>query len=235
MNYYDHRSEYIKIALTKYPAKIQPAMKTLIVNPGGPGLSGVAMVHKSGKHFSSLFEDRVDIIGFDPRGIGESKPNVKCSASNHDKSYLDQLMIFGSVFLPQSFTSSQAKYYDSITKLHSEFCQEYSGKIIGFMSTANIARDMEWIRVAVGMPKMNFMGISYGTVLGSTYANMYPQNVGHMILDGVVNLEKYFDDSLRFSNINPAFCLEESVIQLKSWKRLLMNVTFLLLVVFIRK
>jgi pimeloyl-ACP methyl ester carboxylesterase len=191
MDYTDQSSKTILIQLKKHLAKRQPAQKTIIYNPGGPGIGPLKKFHLMADYISSVFDYRVDVISFDPRGV-ESSQGISCLSPEQSNEYGDGFLLFGSPILPNNPTLSQVKYYDSLFKLHAELCKDNAGELLFHMSTENVSRDLELIRIAAGIDKLNFWGFSYGSVLGIMYANMFPESVGNFILDGVGNINDYF-------------------------------------------
>ncbi|KAI8900116.1 Alpha/Beta hydrolase protein [Globomyces pollinis-pini] len=197
MDYANPSSKLIQIALNRKPAPIQPAKLSLLFNPGGPGGSGLDLV----KGFnSSYYNNVVDYIGFDPRGVGKSQ-SVACAETPADwQTYLRDSSLFGVDYVPQAATPEQIAVYAAYSELTSQSCLKHSGELIYHITTPYVCRDMDEIRKALGMKKMNYMGFSYGTVLGNTYANMFPDNVGRMILDGVANPFEYYGSVFNFLN-----------------------------------
>ena len=146
---------------------------TLFWNIGGPG--GSARIPPN---FSKKLHERFDIVGFDPRGTNASTP-LKCFSSNRQATEL-----FGRPF-PASI--EQVNPYFDANERGTRLCEKNAGPIISHMSTANVARDMDLLRRAVGDDKLTYIGFSYGTFLGSTYANMFPGKVRAMTLDAVLD------------------------------------------------
>lgn len=156
---------------------------SLLVNPGGPGASGIdTVVYQSfGPQLGGLpkeITDRFDLIGFDPRGVGRSDP-IRCvSAADQDRN-------FGSSPDPVD----QADF-DAVValnkKIDNECAAKYQNRLSTF-STKQAARDMDAIRAAVGDPKLSYLGYSYGTSLGAAYAQLFPTNIRAMVLDGAVD------------------------------------------------
>lgn len=190
MNYSDPSSPKIEIALNKYEANTKNKKSALLTNPGGPGASGLDFVQQYGKLLVNLFENRFDIIGFDPRGVGKSAA-INCIAPGQSTDFYDGLTIFGLQSLPDNPSHAQMKQYDGVLKLLAYSCEKNAGKLLKHLSTANVARDMELIRQALGMEEMNFLGMSYGGYLGAIYANMYPNMVGRMIFDSFPQLQSF--------------------------------------------
>jgi pimeloyl-ACP methyl ester carboxylesterase len=190
-------SRLMGIALVKYPAKKQPAERTIIVAAGGPGGSGKKIVTQHGSVFSSIFDDKVDIIGFDARGVGDTKM-ISCINSHQFDGYTDSLQVFGASFLPKEASVDQCYYFAAGMKLHAELCIDNKKNQLEFISTDFIALDLEYIRKALEMDELNFWGFGYGSVLGLTYANMFPKNVGRMIFDGMINPNDYYGDHFSY-------------------------------------
>jgi pimeloyl-ACP methyl ester carboxylesterase len=166
-----------EIALLKYEAKTSKKLGSLIVNPGGPGGSGVDYAYAAEYIFSPAILDRYDIVGFDPRGVSRSAP-IRCltdkelDANNNSDSKPDNEKEFKQILMD--------------TKKYVEKCK-VKNKHLGSYSTANVARDMDILREALGDKQLNYMGKSYGTYLGTLYAQFFPNKVGRVVLDGAVD------------------------------------------------
>ncbi|GIF05928.1 alpha/beta hydrolase [Actinoplanes siamensis] len=165
---------------------------SLLVNPGGPGGSGVdiAVYLSFGQAMGGLpaeITDRFDIVGFDPRGVSRSSP-IKCISDS------DQDASFGADPDPVSQAS-----FDQLTALNKKIadgCGRKYGDQLPNFSTEQAARDMDALRTAVGDSKLTYLGFSYGTLLGATYAQLFPQNVRALVLDGAVDpTENYVESS----------------------------------------
>lgn len=146
---------------------------SLVINPGGPGGSGVEFIHDV-IHANSELRNKFDIVGFDPRGVKASTP-LNC------KHYLKD-SIFSLLNSEQNFVLFQEQ-----VKSLKDSCKENDNEIIDYMNTENVVKDLEAIRVALGNEKLNYFGVSYGTSIGATYAYRYPNNTRAMMLDGVVD------------------------------------------------
>ncbi|MCM4083250.1 alpha/beta hydrolase [Paractinoplanes hotanensis] len=161
---------------------------SLLLNPGGPGGSGVelAAILSFGEAFGGLpteITNRFDIIGFDPRGVGRSDP-VKCISP------ADQDASFGAPPDPRSLAE-----FDKLVTLNKRIASECGAKYgdqLPFFSTEQAARDMDSLRQAVGDEKLSYLGYSYGTLLGATYAQLFPKNIRAMVLDGAVDPKQNF-------------------------------------------
>jgi pimeloyl-ACP methyl ester carboxylesterase len=151
---------------------------SLVVNPGGPGGSGVDLAVYLSQQLPSDVLERFDILGFDPRGVSRSDA-VKCFTDGD----LDN------TFAADPDPQSQADFdaYVSLNKKMATECQTKYGDSLPLFSTEQAAHDIDAIRVAVGDPKLSYLGFSYGTLLGATYAQLYPKNIRAMVLDGAVD------------------------------------------------
>jgi pimeloyl-ACP methyl ester carboxylesterase len=178
LDYSNPSADSIKIALIRKPAT-EPANRigSLLTNPGGPGASGIDYLRSAARSMSSL-NRRFDLIGFDPRGIARSAP-VQCMSATERANYdaLDPVL-----------DDSQEK--QAALQANKDFaaaCQRRSAKLLPFVDTVSAARDMDAMRVAVGDAKLSYLGYSYGTFLGLTYAHLFPTKVRALSLDGVVD------------------------------------------------
>lgn len=159
---------------------------SLLINPGGPGGSGVdtAVYLSFGSAFGGLPDDiteRFDLVGFDPRGVSRSSP-VKCiSDADLDSN-------FG--YDPDPQTQAEFDASVALSRRIGEECGDKYGDQLRLYSTEQAARDMDAIRAAVGDEKMTYLGYSYGTLLGATYAQLFPRNIRALVLDGAVDPEQ---------------------------------------------
>lgn len=151
---------------------------TLIVNPGGPGGSGVDYAYNWETIVSKQISDRYDIIGFDQRGVNHSQP-IRCLTDKQADKYLST---DGKVVDQNSLDAAIASAKDFADK-----CASAAGEKLGRYGTLNAARDMDLLRQVLGAPTLNFIGKSYGTYLGALYADLYPDDVGRMVLDGAID------------------------------------------------
>ncbi len=184
---YDHPTgTKVSIALFKVPAA-DPARRigTLFLNPGGPGGSGVDIARAATSFLSQSVLDRFDIIGFDPRGTNSST-RVRCFSSSGRQG--TALAGMNSAF-PN--TSTEEKSFISAGKKLASGCSGYGSGMASSMSTAEVARDLDVLRRAVGDTKLNYLGFSYGSYLGAVYANLFPDRFRAMVIDGVVDPAAY--------------------------------------------
>ena len=157
LDYGDITGRQIDIAVIRLPATTTSArIGSLVLNPGGPGASGLALVTDEAELFPAAVRDRFDIVGFDPRGVGDSAP-VRC---------------------PLSFDPSSSSYGPCVSPNEAE---------LPHLGTVNVARDMEMLRRALGDDALTYLGFSYGTIVGAVYADLFPDRVRAMVLDGAVD------------------------------------------------
>ena len=169
----------IVLRLTRLPAT-DPSHRigSLFLNPGGPGGSGVDMVRQLGPVlFTPEVRARFDLVGFDPRGILRSSA-LRCFDSRAEA----EGTLTGLEF---PVTRAEEHAWEKSDRALAAACHAQGGAIIDHMSGANVARDMDLLRRAVGDSKLNYYGISWGSYLGDTYANMFPANVGALAIDAV--------------------------------------------------
>jgi len=172
----------IQLALVRQPAKSGKALGSLLVNPGGPGGSGYDFVMNSVDYATSAkLQSNYDIVGFDPRGVNHSTP-VKCYTNAKE---LDSYLYDITPGVPGS-DAWIAALIDS-TKKFGARCLELTGPLLGLVDTPSAARDMDMLRAVLGDKKLNYLGYSYGTLLGQVYADLFPSKTGRLVLDGVVD------------------------------------------------
>jgi pimeloyl-ACP methyl ester carboxylesterase len=183
LDYAKPADRHISIALTRLPATDpERRIGSLFVNPGGPGGSGVDFVQTAARSaYSPQVRARFDIVGFDPRFVGASRPLATCLS---DPEFADT---FGS--LPMfPITATQERLTHRANAHYSALCSRRS-PWLAYASTANVARDLDLLRQAVGDSQLSFVGYSYGSVLGQTYAALFPERVRALVIDGVVDAE----------------------------------------------
>jgi len=151
---------------------------SLLVNPGGPGASGIELAVDLTQELPNAITDRFDIVGFDPRGVGRST-EVQCiSAKDQDELYAET---------PDPVSDAQFNEIVTDTKQAETTCGTKYGGQLPLFSTEQAARDMDAIRSAVGDPKLSYLGYSYGTLLGAVYAQLFPTKIRAMVLDGAID------------------------------------------------
>lgn len=177
LNYAKPAGRTLELAVLKVPAT-GTSHGALVVNPGGPGGSGVNYAAAGSLQFGSALSRAFDIVGFDPRGVGQSDP-LRCA----DTAQLDRLVSFD----PDPDTEAEANQMDALIRGFGQGCLDRSGALTRHMSTDEVARDMDILRAALGQQKLDYLGASYGTLIGATYANMFPKRVGRFVLDGAID------------------------------------------------
>ncbi|MFG1818237.1 alpha/beta hydrolase [Kribbella sp. NPDC049174] len=171
-----------QLALARFPATdTRHRIGSVFVNPGGPGGSGVGMVLGGfGEFLGTQLDGRFDVVGFDPRGVASSDP-LHCFASADE---------FNEYFAGQPlfpYRNDQFRsYFDTYAGLGRE-CLDDRQKVAAHMNTADVARDLDLLRRAVGDRRLTYLGFSYGSYLGNTYANLFPNNVRALVIDGVLD------------------------------------------------
>jgi pimeloyl-ACP methyl ester carboxylesterase len=178
LDYANPTSGTIGIAINRKPATDQAnRIGSLLINPGGPGASGLTFVRGFAPALTNL-NQRFDLIGFDPRGVGQSAP-VRCLDATHEDAFnaLD-----GVLDDPQE---KQAGI--DADKAYAAGCLQLSPQTLGFVGTVSAAKDMDVIRADLGDSKLTYLGFSYGTYLGENYAHLFPTKIRALALDGVVD------------------------------------------------
>ena len=184
LDYANPHGRTIDIALIRLPASDPSArIGSLFINPGGPGVSGVDEVRDSAKHlYSAEVLAHFDIVGFDPRFAGRSQ----AAACIEFHEYAE---IFKGVSLQPKTPDEERLLMDAYTR-YSALCAERAPDM-QYASTGNVARDLELLRRAVGDEKINYAGYSYGSVLGQTYAALFPNNIRTLMIDGVADAQAW--------------------------------------------
>ena len=178
----DPRGATIKIAIARHSAG-SGKLGSLLINPGGPGGSGYDFVDQYSSYIvTSSVLKKYDIIGFDPRGVGRSRPAITCYT---DPKQEDKLL-YGTYASPYG-TQGWIDELTAVEKNWSAACLKNTGPLLGHIDAESNARDMDVIRAVLGDKKMHYLGYSYGTYLGTMYAELFPKKVGRMVLDGPID------------------------------------------------
>lgn len=169
----------IRLAVFRRPAGSKADYRgPLLVNPGGPGAPGTEYAQQASYVFGTRLLDSFDIIGFDPRGTGSSAP-VDCLTDDQ----LDDFLAAD----PDPDTPDEVAATVQWGETMGQGCAEKSGQLAEHVSTQEAARDMDVIRAALGRKQMSYFGASYGTKLGATYTQLFPERMGRFVLDGAVD------------------------------------------------
>ncbi|MEU8117413.1 alpha/beta hydrolase [Spirillospora sp. NPDC049024] len=178
LDHADPAGEQITLALTRAPHTAPRSQGVVLLNRGGPGAHGRDLP----AFFTDSLPKRVaasyDWIGFDPRGVGASEPELVCDPKYQNPGRARPDSVPASAAEEEAWKDGARRYADD--------CARRYGRILPHMGTADWARDMDAVRAALGQQKINYFGYSYGTYLGAVYATMYPQRVRRMVLDSVV-------------------------------------------------
>lgn len=169
----------ITLALVRVRARNpERRIGSLVINPGGPGASGIDYLTIGGgaASFPNEVRDKFDIVSFDPRGVGQSA-GVRCREELDSYYALD--------FEPDDDAERQALLAGNVELAQS--CQRRNATLLPYVSTQRAARDLDRIRAALGERKLTYLGYSYGTYLGALYAAQFPKRVRALVLDGAVD------------------------------------------------
>jgi pimeloyl-ACP methyl ester carboxylesterase len=175
LDYAEPDGTALTLALARRAATASRRLGTLFINPGGPGGSGTSYV----SYFDPAGLDAYDIVGWDPRGVGASTPVACMGPADLDRYYsLDS----------SPDNRSEERIHVAAVQAFGRSCLQRSGDLLTHISTVETVRDLELLRHLVDDSKINYFGSSYGTRIGALYAELYPERVGRMVLDGSVNI-----------------------------------------------
>jgi len=179
LSYADPGGRRIQIALDEVPATAPKSQQQgiLLVNPGGPGGSGLGLSEEVAIGLGHGVAADYDIVGFDPRGVGASVPALSCDPGYFSGVRLD--------YIPTSAAAERA--LTDRAKAYADSCERKYGWLLAHMTTEDSARDMDSIRAAFGVSALNYLGFSYGTYLGQVYATLFPSRVRRMVLDSTAD------------------------------------------------
>lgn len=168
----------IQLSVLRLRASGDDRIGSLVVNPGGPGGSGVDYARAGRSVISDALRERYDVVGFDPRGVGASAP-LKCLTD----AQTDQLVAAD----PTPDDAAEVRSTVTLFQQMAARCKAGGGALLAHVGTPDAARDMDVLRAALGDATLHYLGKSYGTFLGATYAGLFPTKVGGMVLDGALD------------------------------------------------
>lgn len=179
LNYEEPAGKTIELALIRLTAgEPNQRLGSLLLNPGGPGGSGIEYVKAATMVTTSAVRNVYDLVGFDPRGVGKSEP-VNCLT----QAEADEL-------LASDATADSEQEESAIISMATDFgakCEARDPEIARNIDTVSVAKDVDILRAVLGDEKLNWLGKSYGTYIGAIYAELFPGRVGRMVLDGAVD------------------------------------------------
>jgi pimeloyl-ACP methyl ester carboxylesterase len=178
----------LKLAVAKAPATGKK-YGSLFFNFGGPGAPAAIYVEAFGADLFPALNEHFDIIGMDPRGVGDSQPAIDCHANQETQGFYSEPFQTPENLDAGALFRKDRRYINK--------CVNDNPGILPYVSTANVARDMDGLRAAVGDRKLTYLGFSYGTFLGSTYASMFPHRYRAIVLDGPVDATNYVNHPSR--------------------------------------
>ncbi|WP_406441271.1 alpha/beta hydrolase [Streptomyces sp. NBC_01613] len=186
----DHRNPHgkqITLALSRVKHTAKKSQGPLLVNPGGPGGSGLSLAGFVASSLPKAVAAQYDVIGFDPRGVGKSKPALDCKPGQFNP------------VRPDSVPSTPAIEKANLDRAKSfaAACGKKYASVLPYINTISAVQDMDSIRQALGAKKINYFGYSYGTYLGQVYAKLFPERVRRLVLDSIVDpTGVWYDDNI---------------------------------------
>ncbi len=186
LDYSKPRGDTLAVAVTRLPAQDRAhRIGSLFVNFGGPGGDAVASLQAFGAELFATLNQRFDIVGFDPRGTGQTQYAIDCAINQETLGLYRQPFTTPDNADPDRMLSEAQSYVDA--------CVSKNATILPYASTADAARDMDALRAALGDARLNYLGFSYGTFLGATYASLFPGRYRALVLDGALDPDAYIN------------------------------------------
>jgi len=180
VNYHQPAGSRFSLPVIRLPAA-DPAQRigSIVLNPGGPGGSGVDYARQARRVLSAAVLARFDVVGFDPRGVGGSWPAIRCMTGPQLDRY------FQTDDTPDN--AAEMSGLISASTFFARACEREARPLLPYVGTANAARDLDILRAALGDARLSYLGKSYGTYLGAYYAELFPQRVRALVLDGALD------------------------------------------------
>lgn len=201
LDYDDLSKGTVSLKLERRPAnRTSERIGSLLVNPGGPGVAGTELVEQASFAYSKNLLDRFDVVGWDPRGTGDSSP-IDC---------VDDLDPYFSLD-PSPDDEAERQALIDASKQWDAACEKKSGKVLPYVSTQDSAKDMHVIREALGEDKVSYFGFSYGSELGATYATLFPGDIRAMVIDGAADPSAGYEADARQSTIGIERTLDKAL------------------------
>ncbi|MFL6352670.1 MAG: alpha/beta fold hydrolase [Bryobacteraceae bacterium] len=183
LDWKDPGGRTISLAVIRLRAKPDKRIGTLFINPGGPGDTGVGLLRGDPAGVAAIGGGRFDVVSWDPRGSNAST-RVLCFTDQREEA---RFWAGASIPITRAGSEQMLRLIADLAKR----CGEVSGWLLPHISTADTARDLDHLRVLLGEEKLTYVGLSYGSYLGQTYANMFPDRVRAMLLDGIIDAVEY--------------------------------------------
>lgn len=200
----------IAVAISRLPATGDASTYRgpLLVNPGGPGESGLAVPAMFTGEFGAGIRRDYDLIGFDPRGVGASSPMLNCKNARDVR-----IAIIEPVTAPDAEPGLNETTSLALAEDYVQDCVAANGDVLAHMTSTDVVADMDSIRATLGAETLNYYGFSYGTYLGQLYASTYPERVGRMVLDSNVDPTTWGYDAVRADAVG----FEQAVQRFFAW------------------
>ncbi|MCV2487789.1 alpha/beta hydrolase [Geodermatophilus sp. YIM 151500] len=198
LDYDEPSGEQVSIAVAKVPAADEAnRIGSLFYNFGGPGGPAVEYLQAAGPGLFAALNERFDIVAFDPRGVGQSVPSVNCQVDLLSGEFFPRPAPTPFDVNPEELVAGAQAYVDACVATNDP-------DALAHLSTANVARDLDQLRQAVGDEKLSYIGFSYGTFLGATYAALFPDGYRALVLDGPVDIARYISDPVGLATAQAA-------------------------------
>jgi pimeloyl-ACP methyl ester carboxylesterase len=199
----DGRKITLALSMVAATAPASQQQGDLLVNPGGPGGSGLGLAAVVAGGLDPAVAADYNVIGFDPRGVGSSVPRLTCEPSFFSGVRPD--------YIPANAAAEQVLI--GRAKTYAADCEKSYGWLLPYMTSTDVAKDMDSIRAALGVAKINYFGYSYGTYLGQVYGTLFPRRVRRMVLDSTVDP----DGAWYGDNIEQDYAFEGRMLAFFSW------------------